>query len=78
MKQFKYLGFNDMGKATINSDKNALYAQLATGQMVWLDDDKPNRCKVKVISQTPRCMFTEVSNGSKQWEVLTYRLTPCS
>lgn len=76
-KQFKYLGFYDMGKTTQTSKSNGLYTLLTTGQTVWLDKDLANSSRVEVVSQTPKRMFTTVtSNGELDtWEVMTYRLT---
>ena len=75
-KQFKYLGFNDMGKTTQTSKSNGLYTLLTTGQLVGLDKDLANSSEVTVVRQTSKRLYTTVtSNGIDEWDVMTYRLT---
>ena len=75
-KQFKYLGFNDMGKTTQTSKSNGLYTLLTTGQLVGLDKDLANSSEVTVVRQTPKRLYTTVtSDGKNEWDVMTYRLT---
>ena len=45
------------------------------GEVVWLDKGKPNKSKVKIISQTPRKLITKVQGENSRWEVMTYRLS---
>lgn len=63
---------------SIDITNKVLDTSLKKGQAVWLDKDCANRSKVIVISQTPKEMFTTVRNGSDEWSVMTYRLTPSS
>lgn len=55
-----------------------LYALLCTGQDVILDEGFANSSIVKVVKQTPKRMYTTVTNGKNEWEVMTYRLKPCA
>jgi hypothetical protein len=57
---------------------NGLYTLLDAGQKVTLDADLSNDSVVWVIKQTPKRMYTTVTNGKGRWEVMTYRLTPCT
>ena len=57
---------------------NGLYTLLTTGQLVELDKDFANSSMVEVVTQTPMGLYTRVKapNGY-EWDVMTYRLTPC-
>ena len=46
-----------------------------TGETVWLDKDTSNSSEVNVISQTPLRLFTSVTDGANNWDVMTSRLT---
>jgi hypothetical protein len=75
-KQFKYLGFNNMGKTTQTSKSNGLYTLLTTGQLVGLDKDLANSSEVTVVRQTPKRLYTTVTgDGKNEWDVMTCRLT---
>ena len=69
----------------MNTDKsnkkepdNGLYTLLTTRQLVELDKDFANSSMVEVVTQTPKRLYTRVKapNGY-EWDVMTYRLTPC-
>ena len=55
-----------------------LYTLLTAGQLVELDKDFANSSTVEVVTQTPMRLYTRVKapNGY-EWDVMTYRLTPC-
>ena len=55
---------------------NDLYTLLVAGQQVRLDKGFANSSIVEVVRQTPKRMYTTVTNGKNEWDVMTYRLTP--
>ncbi len=57
---------------------NDLYTLLVAGQQVRLDKGFANSSIVEVVKQTPKRMYTTVTNGKNEWDVMTYRLTPCN
>ena len=69
----------------MNTDKsnkkepdNGLYTLLTTGQLVELDKDFANSSMVEVVTQTPKRLYTRVkAQNGYEWDVMTYRLTPC-
>ena len=65
-------------KSNKNESDDGLYTLLTTGQLVELDKDFANSSMVEVVTQTPMGLYTRVKapNGY-EWDVMTYRLTPC-
>ena len=65
-------------KSNKKEPDNGLYTLLTTGQLVELDKDFANSSMVEVVTQTPMRLYTRVKapNGY-EWDVMTYRLTPC-
>lgn len=57
---------------------NDLYTLLVAGQLVRLDKGRANSSIVTVVKQTPKRVYTRVTNGKNEWDVMTYRLTPCN
>jgi len=57
---------------------NDLYTLLVAGQQVRLDKGRANSSIVEVVRQTPKGLYTIVTNGESEWSVMTYRLTPCN
>ena len=57
---------------------NGLCILLTAGQLVELDKEFANSGIVEVVTQTPMRLYTRVKapNGY-EWDVMTYRLTPC-
>ena len=66
------------GKSNKKEPNNGLYTLLTTEQLVELDKEFANSSIVEVVTQTPMRLYTRVKapNGY-EWDVMTYRLTPC-
>ena len=65
-------------KSNKKEPNNDLYTSLTAGQLVELDKEFANSSIVEVVTQTPMRLYTRVKapNGY-EWDVMTYRLTPC-
>lgn len=62
-----------MNREPIHSE---LRTPLSIGQKVVLDEGYANSSIVEVVKQTQRKLFTTVTDGESQWNVMTYRLKP--
>jgi len=62
-------------QSTDLTERGDLCTKYENGQKVTLDADFANTSTVTVLSQTPKRMFTTVTDGQSEWNVMTYRLT---